>query len=902
MISNKRVIGVCLTKINDRIHAEYVDRLRVVATEYNYKIIVFNSVVDFYNNDAYDEGAQSVYNLINYELLDVLVIFPDNFFNKGIVNSIIKKAKEYDVPVVLMDDTAEGCYSIMRDYKDAYKSVITHVIKDHGATDTYFIAGRKENDEFSEKRLACYREVLEENGLPFSEEQVGYGEYWNIPTQAVVDKLLAGGKKLPQAIICANDFMAIDVCERLTECGYQVPQDVIVTGFDGVQDADYFNPRLTTCKEDEEKCAEITIDVINKILDEKIPYTIFKEEFVAQISESCGCGNGKKMYYDNVRPLFHMMNEMESHETSMYAWIDRVLENADANRLSGMFARRLLPGSYICFKNAFVEAIIDNKELRSLEGMKDEYVAFTSHHNADYNGGMRKAYDIADMVPNLKEWAEDDSIYILTAVFIKNVAGGYYAASVRDVLGNAHLINRLAKSINIIINVIWSDYYQKQLKKSIANAALIDSVTGLPNLKGATAWFEKFSAVPENHDKKIVFSVYGFAKYKYIYENYGVKDMEEDVCKVAKLLQIANSKDSYVAHITEDSFLIINYMEPEVPESSVIDAATTSFYGNIEKYNSGNGKEYYVEVNAGCTVAMPGWEGSLSGFIKLANNEMYINRVKQGIGPVVKEDNKHEDFYTAFNILIEKNLFNYHFQPIVDARTGEIYAYEALMRTDASIGMNPLQVLETAGAYKRLYEVEKATMFNVMERFAKDFEQFGGRKVFINSIPGYVLTETDNKLLSDKFSEYMDYFVFEITEQNAVSDEELHALKHIRSNGESNEIAIDDYGTGHSNIVNLLRYAPQIIKIDRFLITDIYKDVNKQMFVKSTIDFARMNNIKVLAEGVENADELRAVIDFGVDYVQGYYTGRPAPEPIPSIAEAVKSEIQSANPYFAKVQ
>ena len=109
------------------------------------------------------------------------------------------------------------------------------------------------------------------------------------------------------------------------------------------------------------------------------------------------------------------------------------------------------------------------------------------------------------------------------------------------------------------------------------------------------------------------------------------------------------------------------------------------------------------------------------------------------------------------------------------------------------------------------------------------------------------------------------------------------------------QIAIDDYGTGYSNIVNLMRYSPQIIKIDRFLVADIHTDQNKQMFVKSTIDFARLNDIKVLAEGVETSDELRMVITLGVDYVQGYYTGRPVAEPIPVIAENIRKESEEAN-------
>ena len=342
-------------------------------------------------------------------------------------------------------------------------------------------------------------------------------------------------------------------------------------------------------------------------------------------------------------------------------------------------------------------------------------------------------------------------------------------------------------------------------------------------------------------------SSYALPKYKYIYEHYGVKDIEEALCMVADILQLANPAECFIAHVAEDTFVLINYMDDPNDVAEVINSATSVFYTNIETYNTKNNKEYYVEVNCGCTVINPGWENSLASYTKLASNEMYLNRIKSGEGAIIKEKGDVEDFYDEFSILLEMNLFDYHFQPIIDVKTGNIYAYEALMRPDASLGMNPLQVLETASLYKRLYDIEKATIFNVMDRFSKDFDQFEGRRVFINSIPGYFLNDADNQIVSDKYSEYMKYVVFEITEQNSISDEELAAIKRVGNAQADNHIAIDDYGTGHSNIVNLMRYTPQIIKIDRFLISNIHKDVNKQMFVKSTIDFARLNNIQVLA-------------------------------------------------------
>lgn len=125
------------------------------------------------------------------------------------------------------------------------------------------------------------------------------------------------------------------------------------------------------------------------------------------------------------------------------------------------------------------------------------------------------------------------------------------------------------------------------------------------------------------------------------------------------------------------------------------------------------------------------------------------------------------------------------------------------------------------------------------------------------------------------------------------SDEEIEAMKTMGSNELRIPLAIDDYGSGCSNIVNLLKYAPQIIKVDRYLITDIDKDANKQMFMKGTLEFASANQIKVLAEGVETGEEFKTVVSLGVDYVQGFYTGRPAALPMEDIPDFVVSDIDS---------
>ncbi|MGN0674576.1 MAG: EAL domain-containing protein [Oscillospiraceae bacterium] len=899
MIENKKIIGVCLTKIHDASRSDYINRLHILAQKHGFKLIIFNSFIDFYKNDDFDIGARAVYDIINYDIIDAVVIIEDSFLNKSIPESIISGAKAHNVPVILVNGEAEGCCSVTGDFKDAFKSVITHVIKEHGVRDAFFMAGKKD-DNISQMRLDCYKEALEENGIPFDESKVDYGEYWDVPAKRIMHRLLENGKKPPEAVICANDQMAFAVCGVLNEYGYKVPDDVIVTGFDGLRSSKYFSPRLTTCDDNPEGLAELTCEIIERSFESDISGMSFKNKFLPRISESCGCiGTDPCDYRKMASELHNMIEETEAHEDFMYAWIDRTIEVSDMNSLYKALSGSIMENSYVCLNQDFISIALGNKTEDNSALLSDKLVVIPSEYSKN-ESIKNDSFSLSDMVPGMTDWLSDNTSYLLNSIYVGKEVCGYYAVKTDSIYKCRHKIKRILKTINIAFTSAMNYFKQKRMILSIENASLINNVTGLPNLKGTVKWFDEFSEKEENHRKALSVSVYGLPKYTYIYENYGINDIEESMRFVAESLKLANPKDCFVGHIAEDEFVIINYYDDanKIPET--IDSATSVFFSVVEGYNTDSKKPYYVEVNCGCTVLNPGWDGALESFIKIANSEMYMNRLKSGTSAVVKEKTTLKDYYKAFEVLVEKNLFNYHFQPIVNAKNGDIFAYEALMRTDSSIGMSPLEILETAKEYKRLYDIEKATMFNVMKRFADEREKFGNCKVFINTIPGYFLNPEDNGLLLSKYGNYMENVVFELTEQDTVSDEELNSIKRLCGSNSTGQIAIDDYGTGHSNIVNLMRYSPQVIKIDRFLISDIHKNQNKQLFVRSTIEFARLNNIKVLAEGVETSNELRTVIDLGVDLIQGYYTGRPVQEPVRSIAEEIRREIIEANPLFGQ--
>ena len=240
--------------------------------------------------------------------------------------------------------------------------------------------------------------------------------------------------------------------------------------------------------------------------------------------------------------------------------------------------------------------------------------------------------------------------------------------------------------------------------------------------------------------------------------------------------------------------------------------------------------------------------------------------------------------------ILDQNLLTYHFQPIVKASDGEIYSYEALMRSDSGHPIPPLRIIRYANGLGRLSDIEKATFLNVLRIVEEKKEKFAGKKVFINSIPGVKLKQKDDEAVENMLRKHSDQVVVELTEQAELEDDELESLK-VKLAEMGAGVAVDDYGTGYSNVSNLLRYMPNCVKIDRSLLVEIQSSSQKQHFVRNIIDFCHDNKILALAEGVETREELQTVIHLGADLIQGYYVARPTAEPILSVDSAIKMEI-----------
>ena len=206
------------------------------------------------------------------------------------------------------------------------------------------------------------------------------------------------------------------------------------------------------------------------------------------------------------------------------------------------------------------------------------------------------------------------------------------------------------------------------------------------------------------------------------------------------------------------------------------------------------------------------------------------------------------------------------FQPIFDAKTMQIFAYEGLMRFSDT---NIIEVIKRCNTYVDFYEIEKLTFFETFKEYQKRNLR---EKLFINSFPNIHLNQSDLLSLMNQYSELLRKTVIEILEYPKLDSEVINKKKTGLKNY-SIDFAIDDYGI--NTFENLQIIAPKYLKIDRSIISGIHQDLKKQEQLQEIIKIAKKYACLTIAEGIETVADLDYLRKQRIDYFQGFLLGKP---------------------------
>ncbi len=233
------------------------------------------------------------------------------------------------------------------------------------------------------------------------------------------------------------------------------------------------------------------------------------------------------------------------------------------------------------------------------------------------------------------------------------------------------------------------------------------------------------------------------------------------------------------------------------------------------------------------------------------------------------------------------------FQPIVDMARGEIFGYEAFMRSTA--GTEPEELLACARLGGRMTELEHAACLGAIAAFGR--LRLPGR-LFLNlSAPAIgAFAEAGAAALFAAAAAAAiapARLVLELTEHERVTEPERlqAALAVFQAQGVG--LALDDFGDGRSSLRLWLQLRPQLVKLDKYFAHDIHRDSRKVEALRAILDLAARLGAPVVAEGIEDAAELAVLRDLGCAFAQGYFLGRPAAAPVPQLAAAAAAVLAS---------
>lgn len=631
-----RYIAVCLSTLHDEDRFFFVKALNGYANEKGYKVLVFNSCSDLYEpGNMNNAGEAAVFRLLPYEKLSAVVILSNFLCDEALLKEIAGNSRRHGVPVFSIDKELDGCYSYFFDYSSTFSRLCEHIIRDHGAKDIRMIAGAREN-VYSQTRIEAFRKALEDNGLPYDESRVGCGNFWEWPTRDQLTKWFdEDGIDVPDAIICANDTMAIAASTFLQQRGIRVPEDCIVTGFDGILRSEYHLPRLTTCRQDYDGMGKLLIESIDTLskggsIPEKatVGFHMIK-------SQSCGC---EPVHADNINTILNILNDRLTKSANRQALMCSVQSS-----VSKMADISELP-SVLIDKFAF------HTNVFALTGDVFEAPDFGLYHKgkSSYGDEIDVVYQryfwvqrppctikVRDLFPEPELLAAREEPVIICSVHFMDMVMGYCVFQPEEDFDEYQKFHTLMSAINASLGNFHGRMQIRSINKQLVsvNGELKhlsdhDYMTGLMNRRGFYSELARVIKRKKGSDSLVVVISADLDGLKEINDSYGHLEGDNAITTVARALLSCSVQGEICARFGGDEFSVAAVI-PEQKGKAYIRDFKEKFARFISEYNKNSGKPYQVEASIGSYSEILSDYFDVDRMIKYADEKMYANKTER---------------------------------------------------------------------------------------------------------------------------------------------------------------------------------------------------------------------------------------------------------------------------------
>jgi diguanylate cyclase (GGDEF)-like protein len=490
------------------------------------------------------------------------------------------------------------------------------------------VGGSPDNSE-NRTRFKAYKDVLLAHNIPYDENRTFFGDFEIGTGLEAFDHFCEMGE-LPQAFVCANDNIAVGICHRSEELGYQVPRDFLVTGYDNFDKASYYRPRITTAGFIREDIVYRAMGLLHQTWNgtrtQNKAYT--NVEYVFQ--DSCGC-------------------ELKTHLSRGQYVVDQIFSEYGENKIQNailQFKRELINCESFAemadclpqhnpdfhYEEMYIllnEEIMDCGKYSAIEKEKErEYRIHGYPDNMQIllasgckQVQAQKEFCTKQLIPGQEEDNREKggNIYLFSPLHFRDREVGYVVMKNCEYLMCNQMLFELLNAFQETMENVYQRRILRKMNQELSSLYICDSLTGLYNRMAysrmAMPLFEKCM----DQQRNLLILFVDLDRLKYINDTYG-HDMGNLAIKtIAGALQKCCPKESVAMRYGGDEFVVLvpDYNEEQAKN------AKRQILDQIKMQEAILKTAFPIDASIGYVIAQPGTTMSLNDCINLADERMY---------------------------------------------------------------------------------------------------------------------------------------------------------------------------------------------------------------------------------------------------------------------------------------
>ncbi len=625
----KKKIAVFTTGWCGEILSQFLSGMMGALNDENADIFLFICYPIYLDSDAVKQGEMNIFNLPDLHDFDGAVIFGSGLDFRDRKQQLIDRCNEAGIPLVMQGARHENVGFVGSDSYQATITLCEHLRKEHGVRRIVFFAGTKDSHD-SNQRLKGVQDYLRENNCEEDLVEVYYTNWENAVVTKHINEMSDEGRPLPDAFICANDGLAMETCLSLTNIGVDVPGDVLVTGYDYLDESKAFDPSIASVDQCFSEMGEACVELLKELAEgaDKGSSKVINCKFIP--GESCGCYE-----FRNSDKLRRRLGREAVANRAKTTYFNRKLDMIDSTVLAC--------GSYQDFKDKLNNLLTENHTYEgdsfhvllepnfglsiydsSVKLNTDKYsrkveVLYSTENGVHFDG---ESIDSRELIPGYKDDGENH-MYAFLPLHESDAAYGYIVF--RDCLESIpnrflHIYeNRMSLVIDKFSHAVTLDLMNKRLLDIMRR----DPLTKVSN-RMAFEDKEKHLQSLINSDEDLKFAVVMFDvnNLKLINDTEGHEAGDEYLIRSCHL--ICNVfKHSPVFRMGGDEFVAVLSGE----DYDMRDELLAKFNEQLSPYSDTMPlPPDYVSVACGMSVYDPQTDSTVTDVNKRADDEMYRDK------------------------------------------------------------------------------------------------------------------------------------------------------------------------------------------------------------------------------------------------------------------------------------